>query len=89
MFQLISIVSDAFSSRLRQILAVFLCLQILDVLTTLVGFRYGAGEGSYFVSQMLQFGPVAGLLMSKGIALGLALTAIALERERLVLFTNF
>jgi hypothetical protein len=55
--------------------------QILDVLTTLIGFRYGAAKGSYFVSRLLQFGPVAGLLMSKGIALALAVTAIALERE--------
>ncbi len=80
--------SDIFPARLRQILTVFFGLQILDVLTTLVGLRYGAQESSIFVARLLQFGPVAGLLLSKAIAVFLAIVAIQFERERLVRFVN-
>ena len=51
--------------RTRQLLTVFLCLQVLDVLTTLHGFRVGASESSPFISSLLSFGPVTGLVISK------------------------
>jgi hypothetical protein len=75
--------------RVRQILTVFLCLQILDVLTTLFGLRLGASESSIFVGRLLQFGPVTGLVLSKVLALGLATAALMFNRERLVRFVNF
>lgn len=75
--------------RIRQILTVFLCLQALDILTTLHGFRVGASESSPFISTLLAFGPVTGLVLSKLLAIGLATAALLGHRERLVRFVNF
>lgn len=75
--------------RIRQILTIFLCLQVLDVLTTLLGFRIGASESSPFISSLLSFGPVTGLLLSKLVATTLACAAVIAKRERLVRFVNF
>jgi hypothetical protein len=75
--------------RVRQLLTVFLCLQVLDVLTTLSGLRLGASESSIFVGRLLQFGPVTGLVLSKIVAVMLATAALLFNRERLVRFVNF
>lgn len=75
--------------RVRQIVVVFICLQVLDVLTTLVGLRFGAAESSVFVARLIQSGPVSGLLLSKAIALFLATAALVAKRERLLRFVNF
>ena len=75
--------------RVRQIVTVFFCLQVLDVLTTLFGLRVGATEGSFFVARLLQFGPVTGLVISKALAMCVAMAALLSNRERPVRFVNF
>jgi hypothetical protein len=75
--------------RVRHIVVVFVCLQILDVLTTLVGLRFGAAESSIFVARLMQSSPVTGLLLSKAIAFSLAMGALGANRERLMRFVNF
>jgi hypothetical protein len=75
--------------RIRQILTVFLCLQVLDVVSTLIGFRVGAAESSPFISALLGFGPITGLVLSKFLAISLACAALMSKRERLVRFVNF
>jgi hypothetical protein len=67
----------------------FLGLQILDVLTTLIGLRLGAQEGSAFIGHLLQTGPLSGLLVSKILAAGLAAIAMFLHRKRILVFLNF
>ena len=74
--------------RVRQILTIFFCLQVLDVLTTLLGLSAGASEGSIFVARLLQLGPVTGLVLAKAIATALAAGALLLRRERLVRCIN-
>lgn len=69
-------------------MAVFLGLQILDVLTTLVGLHLGAQEGSTFIGHLLQSGPLTGLIISKIIAAGLAAFAVFLNRKRVLVFLN-
>jgi hypothetical protein len=69
--------------------ALFLGLQVLDVLTTLIGLHLGAQEGSTFIGQLLKSGPVTGLIISKIIAAGLAAFAVFLNRKRLLVFLNF
>src|SRR5215831_8746449 len=49
----------------------FIYLQLLDLLTTLVGFKLGAGEASPFIRIMMHAGPAAGVIASKVLALGL------------------
>jgi hypothetical protein len=51
---------------------IFIYLQVLDLLTTLVGFKMGAAEASPFIRMLVHAGPVAGVALSKLIALGLA-----------------
>lgn len=70
-------------------LILFLSLQVLDVLTTLIGLHYGAQEGSSFIGHLLRTGPLNGLIISKIIAAGLAAFAVFLNRRRLVVFLNF
>src|ERR1051326_374900 len=50
---------------------VFIYLQVLDLLTTLVGFRVGASEASPFIRTLMQVGPVTGVVLSKLLALGM------------------
>jgi hypothetical protein len=70
-------------------LTVFVALQTLDVLTTLIGLQVGAQEASVFVGRLMNVGPVAGLLLSK--ILGVALVAVALKfrRTRVIVFLNY
>ena len=67
----------------------FLCLQALDVITTLIGLRMGAQEGSGFIGHLISTGPIPGLILSKIIAAGLAAMAIFLHRKRLIGFLNY
>ena len=50
---------------------VFVYLQLLDLLTTLLGLRLGAVEASPFVLLLMQAGPAVGLAVSKLLALAL------------------
>jgi hypothetical protein len=70
-------------------MGIFLGLQILDVLTTLIGLHFGAQESSSFIGHLIQTGPVSGLIISKIIAAGLAAFAIFLHRQRVLVFLNF
>jgi len=70
-------------------LAVFFSLQALDVLTTLIGLRLGAREGSLFVSRLISLGPLTGLLLAKCFAVLLAMAAIRFKRQRLIVFLNY
>ncbi len=67
---------------------IFLGLQILDVLTTMIGLHLGAREGSTFIGHLLQTGPLSGLIISKILAAGLAAFAVFLNRKRMLIFLN-
>lgn len=69
-------------------MGLFLGLQVLDIITTLIGLRMGAQEGSAFIGHLLQTGPVSGLIISKIIAAGLASIAVFLNRKRVLVFLN-
>ena len=63
---------------------VFLYLQVLDFLTTLVGFKLGAAEMSPFIRVLIHFGPVAGVAASKVVAVLVAGVCVWLEKPRLM-----
>jgi len=67
----------------------FLYFQVLDVLTTLLGFSIGAGEGSPFVRLLVQWGPVAGLVASKVGAVVLAGICFWLRKPFLLRWINY
>lgn len=70
-------------------LAVFFALQVLDVLTTLIGLSMGAREASIFVGRMLSLGPVAGLVIPKLFSMLLVVSAVRFKRERMIVFVNY
>jgi hypothetical protein len=73
----------------RPSLTVFVALQVLDILTTLIGLDMGASEGSVFIGRLIQAGPVGGLLVSKIMAVFLVTLALKFKRPRLVVIINF
>jgi uncharacterized protein DUF5658 len=73
----------------RPSLSVFIFLQILDVLTTLIGLRLGAGEASVFVARLMHLGPLPGLMISKILAVMLVLIALGFRQPRVVVLANY
>ena len=69
--------------------AVFIYLQVLDLLTTLVGFRLGAVEASPFIRMLMFAGPTVGVVASKVIAIGLAGLCVYLNKRHLVRWANY
>ena len=55
----------------------------------LIGFSLGNTEASPFVRLLVRFGPVAGLAISKVVALGLVAACFVLKRMRMIRFINY
>lgn len=70
-------------------MTVFFSLQALDVVTTLIGLRLGASEGSFFVGRLMSLGPVEALVISKTFAVLLAMAALKFKRPRVIVFLNY
>jgi hypothetical protein len=73
----------------RQLIEVFLYLQVLDILTTLIGFSLGNGEASPMVRLLIRWGPLNGLLISKIVAVAVAAVCLILRRRKLILWINY
>ena len=72
----------------RPSIAVFVFLQTLDILTTLIGLRLGAGEASAFVGTLMHLGVIPGLMISKILAVILVLIALRRKRPQIVVMAN-
>ncbi len=70
-------------------LTIFVALQVLDILTTLLGLQMGAEESSAFLGRLMSVGPVAALLIAKILAVMLVAIAMKVKRPRIVVFLNF
>ena len=68
---------------------VFIYLQLLDLLTTLVGFKIGAGEASPFIRMLMQVGPITGVLLSKVLALGLGAFCVWANKAHVVRWITY
>ena len=68
---------------------VFLYLQLLDLLTTLVGFKVGAAEASPFIRVMMHAGPALGVLSSKALALALGGVCVYQQRMNLIRWVSY
>ena len=69
---------------------IFLYLQLLDFVTTLVGFRLGAYEASPFVAKLVHVSsPLIGAAASKFFALAIGGLCLLTNRSRLVGFINY
>jgi hypothetical protein len=68
---------------------IFIYLQLLDLLTTLVGFKMGASEASPFIRALMHAGPVAGVAASKILALALGGWCVYTKRLRLISIASY
>lgn len=68
---------------------IFIYLQLLDLLTTLVGFRLGAVEVSPFIRVLMHAGPAAGVVLSKLFALALGGVCVWAKKTRLIRWISF
>lgn len=68
---------------------IFVYLQFLDFLTTMVGLRLGLSEASPLIRNLMRFGPVSAVLISKICALGIAGLCAALKRYSAIRKINY
>jgi len=68
---------------------VFVYLQLLDVLTTLVGFKLGAAEASPFIQVLMRAGPAAGVVASKVLALGIGGICVYTKKHHLIRWITY
>ena len=71
------------------IYAVFIYLQLLDLLTTLLGFRLGAAEASPFIRLMMHAGPLSGVIASKVLALGIGALCIYTNKSHVIRWISY
>lgn len=70
--------------------SVFVYLQLLDYLTTMVGFNVGAGEASPFIAKLIHLTtPAVGVALSKVTALAIGGVCVASGRIRIVTWINY
>jgi hypothetical protein len=70
-------------------LSLFVALQMLDILTTIMGLRMGAGESSTFIGKLMRVDIVSALLVAKLFAAALIAIAMKMRRPRAVVFLNY
>jgi hypothetical protein len=80
-----SIVQTDWSSSIQ----LFFYLQVLDTLTTWLGFKAGLGEASPFIQFLMQMGPMTGVVLSKMVALGLGAYCVWRGRFRVIHWINY
>ena len=68
---------------------IFVYLQLLDFLTTIVGFRFGAAEASPFIRLLMHLGPAAGVAVSKILALALGGLCVWLNKHHLLRWISY
>jgi Domain of unknown function (DUF5658) len=68
---------------------IFIYLQLLDLLTTLLGFRLGAAEASPFIRLMMHVGPATGVMASKVLALGIGGLCFYLNKSHVIRWISY
>jgi hypothetical protein len=69
---------------------VFLYLQVLDFITTMIGFKLGASEASPFIVKLIHMtSPAVGVAASKLVGVGIGAIAVATHRARLISWANY
>ena len=71
------------------VIYIFVYLQLLDLLTTFVGFKLGAVEASPFIRVLMHWSPGFGVALSKGIALVLGGLCVYTRRYHIMRWISF
>jgi Domain of unknown function (DUF5658) len=79
------VVKQELSSRT---IMVFVCLQALDVITTLIGIRIGAQEANIVVARLMDLGPTTGLLVAKLLGILIIIAVFVRGKVRLIRLLN-
>src|SRR3954453_3947325 len=78
-----------FKENVMGVAQLFIYLQLLDLLTTLIGFKLGASEASPFIRLLMHVGPAAGVALSKVVAIGLGCLCLYLKKQHLVRWATY
>ena len=70
------------------ILALFVYLQILDGLTTILFLRMGLPETGWVASVLVRWSPLAGVLLVKAAAIAVGVLAVRLHKDRVIRLAN-
>lgn len=73
---------------MKKQLLIFVLLQVLDVATTIGALALGGSEQNPLIGHMMMAGTVNGLIISKLIVVGLAVTFILMGRGRVIRWAN-
>ncbi|HYW47723.1 MAG TPA: DUF5658 family protein [Bryobacteraceae bacterium] len=68
---------------------IFIYLQLLDLLTTFVGFKMGAAEASPFIRILMHLGPGFGVAASKVLALGLGGLCVYTRKKHIIRWITY
>jgi hypothetical protein len=82
------LVDPAGLASANRVLVVFVALQLLDVITTVLGLRVGAQEGNYLVARFMHWGPAMGLLIAKFLGFLVLLVTFAMGKLRVLRLLN-
>ena len=74
---------------MRSTLLVFAGLQLGDILTTVAALHFGGSEMNGMVLALMQWGPVAGLVISKAIIAAVAYYAAVTGHTRALRLANY
>jgi hypothetical protein len=68
---------------------IFVYLQLLDLLTTFVGFKMGASEASPFIRALMHVGPGFGVVASKVLALALGAFCVHTGKQHIIRWITY
>ena len=72
------------------VIQVFIYLQVLDYITTMIGFRLGASEASPFILKLIHMtSPAIGVAAAKLVGFGIGALCVATHRARLIRWINY
>jgi hypothetical protein len=74
---------------MRSTLLVFAGLQLADILTTAAALHFGGREMNGMVLMLMQWGPIAGLILSKAIIAAIAYGAATTGHTRALRLANY
>ncbi len=66
----------------------FIYLQVLDFLTTILFLKMGLGEASWVVAALIRWSPMLGIVAAKLGTISLALVALRYQKHRLMHLVN-
>ena len=69
-------------------LSIFIYLQVLDLLTTILFLKLGLGEASWVVAALVRWSPLLGVMAAKLGTILLALIAVRYQKHRVMQLAN-